>query len=665
MSFINKTVHRFGWPKGILLFILLLGNFFAFSQQERIDQLKDSLAKTQEDTVRVNILNQIAEATIRVNIDECLNNALMAKKLAEKINYQRGIADANKFLGNANTAKGKTPEALNYLMEALVIYQALEDSLEMANIYNNLANVYSDNDNQRESMRYYELAMGIFQDLDYRKGQSTILNNIGTIYLTQQKADSAIYFLRQSMLSNIEIKDESALATNYTNMGYAYAVKEDYGKAIEYYQKCYDLAAKAGSKEVLSVALLNIGDSYMYLNNYDTAEDYVKQGLAISEKEGYVYNSYIGYYTLGEINERRGDYKESLDWYHKAEKLDQELRNSATTNALMDLQTKQLEAAQDRELARVHAINAERIQSERFKNLLYLSLSVLALILLLGVTYYYMRSHRSMMKIALQNTEINKQKQQIEEQSEKIQQVNAILRQRNKRLRELNEDKSYMMSVVAHDLKSPLNQINGLANVIKLEQDNLTPTQKECLDNIDIASTRLKELVDKILDSRNTTKRQDELLIESINLNKMAAGVISDFSTMAEAKHITLSTNSNDNDTSVKADKLFLRQVLDNLMSNAIKFSPPGKHVKLNILEKGEKIITEVVDQGPGLSDEDKEKLFKEYAVLSAKPTGGESSTGLGLAIVKSYVDRMGGKIWCDSDVGQGASFKVELDRSV
>ena len=74
--------------------------------------------------------------------------------------------------------------------------------------------------------------------------------------------------------------------------------------------------------------------------------------------------------------------------------------------------------------------------------------------------------------------------------------------------------------------------------------------------------------------------------------------------------------------------------------------------------------MAEVVDEGPGISSDDQLKLFQEYAVLSAKPTGGESSTGLGLAIVKNYVEKMGGEIWCESDLGQGASFKLVLDRS-
>ena len=221
-----------------------------------------------------------------------------------------------------------------------------------------------------------------------------------------------------------------------------------------------------------------------------------------------------------------------------------------------------------------------------------------------------------------------------------------------------------MMSVVAHDLKSPLNQINGLANVIKLDDENLNITQKDCLDNIDTASSRLSEMVNKILDGRSLEKREHSLQIEGIDIEKMAGEVLNDFSTVADNKKITLHKNTNKNGAFVKADRHYLRQVLDNLVSNAIKFSPNGKNVKLNIENNGSSVLAEIVDEGPGLTNADKEILFTEYAILSAKPTGGESSTGLGLAIVKNYVERMGGEVWCESIFGQGAAFKVKLERS-
>jgi signal transduction histidine kinase len=648
----------------IVLLTILVGSDIAYAQQEEVKVLMDSLEKATEPKLKVDLLNAIAGKSVEYDIDLSIANAHEARELGLQHGYLVGVATANKWLGKGNALKGRTAEALHNFMDALSVFQDAADSLEIANVYKYLANVYISNGNDREGMRYYLVAKEVYDRLGNRSGTSAILNNIGTVFLGLDEADSALHYLDQSRLSYLEIRDESGLATNYTNMGYAYSLKGEYTKAIEYYNMCYDLAVKLDSKETTSTALLNIGDGYMRLGKYDLAEKKVQEGLAISEEEGYKYSNFIGYYTLGEINEERGDYEESLRWYHKAESIDQELRNSETISALMDVQTMQLEEAQRREIEKINTINAEKMESERLKKLLFLSVAIFSLVVLLGVTYYFMRRQKATLQIAMQNLEINEQKEKIEKQSGKIKQVNETLRVRNNKLRELNEEKNYIMSVVAHDLKSPLNQINGLANVIKLDEENLNVTQKECLNNIDVASNRLSEMVNKILDSRNVENKEQNLQIEEIDIEKMADEVLNDFSTAAERKKITLQKNSMKNGASVKADRHYLRQVLDNLVSNAIKFSPNGKNVKLNIKNVGDKVLAEVVDEGPGLSDSDKEKLFIEYATLSAKPTGGESSTGLGLAIVKNYMQKMGGKIWCESIVGQGAAFTIELDRS-
>jgi signal transduction histidine kinase len=136
----------------------------------------------------------------------------------------------------------------------------------------------------------------------------------------------------------------------------------------------------------------------------------------------------------------------------------------------------------------------------------------------------------------------------------------------------------------------------------------------------------------------------------------------------------------------VFADETAAKQVVDNLISNAIKYTPKGKNVVVRILPiqtlpqglvlmrndierlddlELESVIThiriEVTDEGPGLSDEDKARLFGKFARLSAQPTGGEHSTGLGLAIARKLTELMNGRIWCDSEIGTGATFYLEL----
>jgi len=108
-------------------------------------------------------------------------------------------------------------------------------------------------------------------------------------------------------------------------------------------------------------------------------------------------------------------------------------------------------------------------------------------------------------------------------------------------------------------------------------------------------------------------------------------------------------------------DRVAVAAVLDNLVSNAIKYSEPGKRVWVRLQCEGDSVVIRVQDEGPGLSPEDQAKLFRKGVRLSAVPTAGEPSTGFGLAVAKEFVRQLGGEIWCESQLGQGACFAFRL----
>lgn len=139
--------------------------------------------------------------------------------------------------------------------------------------------------------------------------------------------------------------------------------------------------------------------------------------------------------------------------------------------------------------------------------------------------------------------------------------------------------------------------------------------------------------------------------------------VAHNFSLQAKAKNISIHLVKDTNKVFVRVDRDYLAQIFQNLLSNAIKFSPKNQSIYLHIEESGKYYLSKIKDEGPGISESDQKKLFTKYQKLSAKPTDGEDSTGLGLVIVKKYVEAMGGRIWCESTLGQGATFIVELKK--
>lgn len=107
----------------------------------------------------------------------------------------------------------------------------------------------------------------------------------------------------------------------------------------------------------------------------------------------------------------------------------------------------------------------------------------------------------------------------------------------------------------------------------------------------------------------------------------------------------------------LKVDETYFVQAFENVLSNAIKFSPLNAKVVVTARPSNDYYQLSITDEGPGLTEDDKKRLFHKYQKLSAQPTAGEKSTGLGLSIAKKYVEAMGGKIWCESEYGKGATF--------
>lgn len=167
-------------------------------------------------------------------------------------------------------------------------------------------------------------------------------------------------------------------------------------------------------------------------------------------------------------------------------------------------------------------------------------------------------------------------------------------------------------------------------------------------------------MITNILNVEKIEKSIEEISLQAYNLSPVVNNVCKQFTKSAKAKELQINTSIDDNVIAL-VDERYVIQVIENLLSNAIKFSPPGKSISVFLTREPEKCLMEIKDEGPGLSEKDKSKLFQRFQRLSAKPTANESSTGLGLSIVKKFVESMKGKIWCESKLGEGASFFVEL----
>jgi signal transduction histidine kinase len=214
------------------------------------------------------------------------------------------------------------------------------------------------------------------------------------------------------------------------------------------------------------------------------------------------------------------------------------------------------------------------------------------------------------------------------------------------------------MSIVAHDLKSPLNRIRGLIEVIRLE-GGIDENKMKLVKMIEDAANGGLYLITDLLDvheiEENTT-----IHLETVGIATIISRINNTFKGLAQAKEIKLTFNFNETET-VYSNAEYLSRILDNLVSNAIKFSKRGSEVVISTHKTENEFKLSVKDNGPGFTQHDRLFIFQKFKRLSARPTGGESSNGLGLAIVKTLADRLKGDIQLDSEPGKGSVFTISF----
>jgi two-component system sensor histidine kinase/response regulator len=231
-------------------------------------------------------------------------------------------------------------------------------------------------------------------------------------------------------------------------------------------------------------------------------------------------------------------------------------------------------------------------------------------------------------------------------------------------LKKLAADKEESLGMLIHDLKNHLVGLNMSADLLR---DGKGPPddhyRRLMLENISRSSSQMLSFVNQFL-ANASTGRPLEIKLEPVCFSEAASRSVQQFQEAARRKSLVLQASLPAAGAMVQADPNALSRVLDNLVSNAVKFSPSGKQISVVVRPAASYVECQVQDQGNGFTPDDKKSMFRCYEKLSSRPTGGESSTGLGLSIVRKLVEAMRGEVDCESTAGSGARFTIRLPRA-
>lgn len=226
----------------------------------------------------------------------------------------------------------------------------------------------------------------------------------------------------------------------------------------------------------------------------------------------------------------------------------------------------------------------------------------------------------------------------------------------------LNVEKQQLISLVSHDLRSPLNRAFALSELLLMDAETLTDFQKDYLEKMRLVIADGLAMMRNLVDYRNLEFRSVDTRPERISLTEFVDRLIHEFQPVANKKQLSMVVTHIDQDINVVTDKQCLDRVVSNVLSNACKFSKAGQTITVKTgRTTDKKIRIEITDEIGGFSPEDKKTLFTKFQKYKAQPTGNESSTGLGLYVAKSMADRIGANLECSTREGSGSTFTITL----
>lgn len=231
----------------------------------------------------------------------------------------------------------------------------------------------------------------------------------------------------------------------------------------------------------------------------------------------------------------------------------------------------------------------------------------------------------------------------------------------NQKLIDLNHQKNEFLNIAAHDLKNPLSIICGYADLLREENGFTAAEVREQAGEILRSGNHMLDIICNVLDVRAIEDGRRNLNRELCSLHEIVDDIVSGYRKTAYRKHIQIINEVDEHSPDAWADPGATRQILDNLISNALKYTPHHGTVHLSAGSTETEVTVTVTNTGPGLSKQDQEKLWEKFTRLTPKPTGREHSTGLGLWIVRNLAIEMGGNAFCRSQEGEGSTFGVQL----
>jgi signal transduction histidine kinase len=669
-----------------ILFYYVLGFVLAINTtqaQQRIDSLENILNQSIPDSTRIKVLVQLSGEYQYIAFAKSKHYAEQALKIANKnnlikekiqthqtvgslytiagdyttalkfdnsamqmslpLNDSSALSRAYNLVGNDYYDLGEYDEAYFYFTSSYRMASTIHDSLQMTVALHNVGRVFKELGQYDRAMNHFSISRNISAKIKDYVGIAYSYDEIGDVLLRKGDYDSAIKVLMQSLEKTKELKEYVLAPRTLTKIATIYVYKGDYKSALAYYDSTDAFHLKTGNRFGTAEVELGRGLVYLRQKKYDEAQRLITKSAAIAQEINAHVLEIQCYNQLSHLWELKGDYKKSLTYFKEYKQLEDSLFSQETQAKLLRDQIRFETESKDSQIAALSEqknIQQNEIKKQEFvRNILVV---VMALSVILLVTVY--RSGQRRRQI---NTLLLQHQEEMEKRSEELERLNQV--------------KDKFFSIISHDLRSPINALAGMLNLIDkgaVSAEDMPKHISELKSRFNHTRTLLNNLLDWTLlqmDKLNLQATRIELK-KIVDENIELLGAVQD-------KQIKLLNNIPATAIAF-ADSNTVNLVIRNLMTNAIKFTNDGGVVTIKTEEKSSEWLISVHDNGIGIRPEVLSILFDKTAPYTTRGTANEKGTGLGLILCKEFVEKNGGKIWVESHEGSGSTFWFTLPKA-
>ncbi|MCL6257632.1 tetratricopeptide repeat protein [Aquiflexum sp. TKW24L] len=616
------------------------------------------------------------------NFQESILNFQEALKYFHEINDLTGEANILSNLGSIYFMTGNSSRALELHFESLKISEEIDNKLRIGTSLNNIGTVYQKNSsNLIEALTFFKKSLEVFQGIDHTPGIATSAMNIGEIYYKELKYDSAIYFHQLAL----ELCDGTIDATfPLTQLGEINGEMGNFQKAFGFHRRSLEISERLDAKFDLTQGLLGLAKTQRKRGDFEAAILTLERAKLLAIETDAKDELVDVYLNLAEIEAITGDYKAAYENEINAKGVKEEIAKSSTDQMIRQLQ---FDFELDKKEAEIELLQKDtELKNAAVFNqriIIFTSLGGLLMFVIISISLY--RNNLSKQKanrlLQIQKEEIHVQRENVESAFEQLKSAQAQLIQSEK-MASLGE----LTAGIAHEIQNPLNFVNNFSEVSSemIVEIQEARTKKQDRIDVELENEILRDVKRNLEKITFHGKRADAIVKGMLEHSRKSSGekVPTDLNNLSDeflrlsyhgmlAKDKTFTgvfkTNFDPDLPKVNVIPQDIGRVLLNIINNAfqavnnsefiIQNSELKPLVTVSTKNLGDKIEISIGDNGPGIPDSIKDKIFQPF--FTTKPTG--QGTGLGLSLSYDIIKSYGGEIDVVSVVGEGSEFKISL----